>query len=173
MEGIRIVVFAVSLLSINLISSTSLLLAHLLSTMSSLLQPVTLGHTIELRNRICMGAMTRNRCVNDNKPTDAAVKHYADRERDGAGLIVSEGIFICPTGSEYLHPPVMWDQSHAQAWKKVTTAVHQEGGKIFFQAWHAGRWFLPCYSFPRLIRPSQAVANMIKCQCSKKRIILS
>ncbi|KAF1976296.1 FMN-linked oxidoreductase [Bimuria novae-zelandiae CBS 107.79] len=106
---------------------------------SPLLQPCTLGASIPLRNRICMGAMTRNRCIDNNKPTEASVRHYADRARDGAGLIVAEGIFIYFHGTDYLHAPVMFKEEHAHAWQKVTHAVHHEGGKIFFQAWHAGR----------------------------------
>ncbi|KAL4956374.1 hypothetical protein BDW69DRAFT_192499 [Aspergillus filifer] len=76
-----------------------------------------------------MGPMTRNRCVNDYKHDPAQVKHYADRARDGTGLIVNEGTF-----------PFMIDDQHASACKKVTGAVHEEGGKIFFKAWHAGRY---------------------------------
>ncbi|KAK0625611.1 N-ethylmaleimide reductase [Lasiodiplodia hormozganensis] len=107
--------------------------------MLSLLEPAVLGDSLSLRNRICMGAMTRNRCVDDNKPTEATVKHYATRARDGVGLIVAEGTFVYLNGAEWTHTPVMYDKSHAQAWKKVTDAVHSEGGKILFQPWHPGR----------------------------------
>lgn len=110
--------------------------------MSHILQPTTLGHTIPLRNRICMGSMTRNRCVDANKPTQSSVVHYADRARDGVGLIIAEGTFISPHGAEWPHAPVMYGSSHAAAWKVVTDAVHQEGGKIFFQPWHPGQCFL-------------------------------
>lgn len=33
----------------------------------------------------------------------------------------------------------MCDDGHAAAWEKVVDAVHQEGGKIYMQAWHVGR----------------------------------
>jgi 2,4-dienoyl-CoA reductase-like NADH-dependent reductase (Old Yellow Enzyme family) len=33
----------------------------------------------------------------------------------------------------------MYNADHAAAWKKVTSVVHDVGGKIFFQPWHAGR----------------------------------
>ncbi|KAL5335198.1 hypothetical protein BJX70DRAFT_330905 [Aspergillus crustosus] len=107
--------------------------------MPSLFDPVTLGSTISLRNRICMGSMTRNRCVDDSKPSDAHIKHYATRAREGAGLIVAEGTFVYLHGSEYPFAPMMFNQEHAKAWKKVTDAVHDEGGIIFFQPWHPGR----------------------------------
>ncbi|GLA30949.1 hypothetical protein AnigIFM63326_009384 [Aspergillus niger] len=107
--------------------------------MAELLEPVVLGDGIQLRNRICMGSMTRNRCTNGNKPTQVNVKHYADRARDGTGLIVAEGTFICPSGVEWPNAPVMYKDSHAEAWAKVTSEVHKVGGKILFQPWHPGR----------------------------------
>ncbi|KAL2785975.1 hypothetical protein BJX66DRAFT_347109 [Aspergillus keveii] len=107
--------------------------------MSELLEPVLLGDTISLRNRICMGSMTRNRCIDANKPTPASIKHYVDRARDGTGLIIAEGTFIGPHGAEWPYAPVMYKQEHADAWARVTSAVHDVGGKIFFQPWHAGR----------------------------------
>ncbi|TFK54622.1 FMN-linked oxidoreductase [Heliocybe sulcata] len=107
--------------------------------MSHLLQPIILGDSLELRNRIVMGSMTRNRNIDENKPTEASVTHYSVRARDGVGLIVAEGTFVYLNGAEWQYAPLMFDESHAQAWKKVTDAVHQEGGKIFFQPWHPGR----------------------------------
>jgi 2,4-dienoyl-CoA reductase-like NADH-dependent reductase (Old Yellow Enzyme family) len=85
-----------------------------------------------------MGALTRNRCIDNCKPTEASVKHYADRARDCTGLIVSEGIFVYLTGTDWVHAPVLFETEHAEAWKKVTDAVHMEGGKIYCQTWHAG-----------------------------------
>lgn len=108
------------------------------NTMAELLEPVVLGDGIQLRNRICMGTMTRNRCTNGNKPTQVNVKHYADRARDGTGLIVAEGTFIYPSGVEWPNAPVMYNDSHAEAWTKVTSEVHKVGGKILFQPWHPG-----------------------------------
>lgn len=107
--------------------------------MSNLLEPIVLGDTLDLRNRVCMGAMTRNRCTDDSKPTQASVKHYTDRAKDGAGLIIAEGIFISLHGTEWPDTPVMFDQSHAEAWKEVTDSVHREGGRIMLQPWHPGR----------------------------------
>ncbi|KAL4904128.1 hypothetical protein BDW74DRAFT_168566 [Aspergillus multicolor] len=86
-----------------------------------------------------MGSMTRNRCVNDAKPTSPSVRHYAERAADGVGLIVAEGTFIAPHGAEWPNAPVMFDQEHVRTWKKVTDEVHRVGGKMLFQPWHPGR----------------------------------
>lgn len=105
----------------------------------TLLEALDFSSTLSIRNRICMGSMTRNRNTDANKPTIAAVQYYSDRARNGAGLIVAEGTFISPTGSEWLDAPLMTTPFHAQAWRPVTDAVHLEGGAIFFQPWHEGR----------------------------------
>ncbi|RMJ07955.1 hypothetical protein CDV36_012442 [Fusarium kuroshium] len=102
------------------------------------LEPIMLGN-LKLRNRVCMGSMTRNRCTHDNKPTPASVEHYRARARDGVGLIIAEGTFVSINGSEWPHAPLMTLDEHADAWKNVTDAVHEEGGSIFFQPWHPGR----------------------------------
>ncbi|KAL4886099.1 hypothetical protein BJY04DRAFT_229270 [Aspergillus karnatakaensis] len=107
--------------------------------MSSLFDTVSLGGTVHLQNRITMGSMTRNRCVDNGKPGDEVVRLYATRAQDGAGLIIAEGIFTTFHGTDYPFAPMMFNQEHVQAWKAVTDAVHKEGGKIFFQPWHAGR----------------------------------
>ncbi|KAH7134475.1 hypothetical protein B0J13DRAFT_506984 [Dactylonectria estremocensis] len=107
--------------------------------MSSLLEPVVIGGKVPLRNRVVMGSMTRNRCFDDNKPGPAQVTHYADRAKHGTGLLVTEGTFVDWAGCDWEHSPYMITQDHADAWRKVTDAVHEAGGKIFFQAWHAGR----------------------------------
>ncbi|RAH76998.1 FMN-linked oxidoreductase [Aspergillus japonicus CBS 114.51] len=104
--------------------------------MPSLLEPVTVGGKLPLRNRVVMGSMTRNRCL-DRMPGPAQIKHYVDRARDGVGLIVSEGTFVDWTGCDWQWTPVMIEMEHAEAWRKVTDTVHEAGGKIFFQAWHA------------------------------------
>ncbi|KAF1986042.1 FMN-linked oxidoreductase [Aulographum hederae CBS 113979] len=101
--------------------------------------PYSIGGSIPLRNRIVMQSITRNRCVEDNMPGEAVIQHYVERARDGVGLIVTEGTFIWLNGAQWLHTPVMFNESHAKSWRKVTDAVHKEGAKIFFQAWHPGR----------------------------------
>ncbi|KAH7361825.1 flavoprotein NADH-dependent oxidoreductase [Plectosphaerella cucumerina] len=120
-------------------SPITLQLTFVRHTTASILQPCLLGDSLPLRNRICMGSMTRNRCVDDNKPTEASIVHYATRARDGAGLIVAEGTFIHLNGAGWPHAPLMSNSAHAQAWKQVTDAVHREEGKMFFQPWHPGR----------------------------------
>lgn len=108
--------------------------------MASLLEHVTIGSRLPLRNRLAMASMTRNRCVDDFKPGQAQVKHYADRARDGPGIIVSEGTLVDWAGMDWTHAPFMISEEHAEAWRAVVEAVHAEGALMYFQAWHPGMW---------------------------------
>lgn len=112
--------------------------------MSSLLEPLIIGKTLALRNRVSMASMTRNRCIDDFKPGPEVIKHYAERARDGVGLIVTEGTLIDWAGMSWQNIPYMMTEDHCEAWRKVVEAVHNEGGIIFMQAWHAGEFV----SFP-------------------------
>lgn len=105
--------------------------------MSALLQPTLIGRTLHLPNRITMSALTRNRNIDNLKPGPASVEYYAQRAT--AGLIISEGVLVCPLETPWPYAPAMCDDEHAAAWATVVDAVHAKGGRIFMQAWHVGR----------------------------------
>ncbi len=95
----------------------------------------TLG-TTRLANRIVMAPMTRSRAVN-NIPNKLMVKYYSDRAE--AGLIITEGVAPSPDALGYARIPGLFNIEQVNAWKKVTAAVHEKGGKIFVQLMHTGR----------------------------------
>lgn len=91
-----------------------------------------------LRNRIVLPPLTRSRSSQPgNIPNDLMATYY--RQRAGAGFMVTEGTQIEPRGQGYAWTPGIYSPEQIQGWKKVTTAVHAEGGVIFAQLWHVGR----------------------------------
>ena len=102
---------------------------------SKLFTPEKVG-SIELRNRIVMSPMTRSRAI-DNLPNDLMVEYY--KQRSGAGLIITEGTSPSPNGLGYARIPGIYSAQQVNGWKKVTSAVHHAGGKIFVQLMHTGR----------------------------------
>ena len=92
---------------------------------------------LPLANRIVMPPMTRSRAGAGDVATDMMADYYA--QRASAGLIISEGTQISQQGQGYAWTPGMYSEAQIAGWKKVTTAVHQAGGKIFAQLWHVGR----------------------------------
>ena len=111
---------------------------------------------IELRNRVVMAPMTRNRSIG-NIPGDIAVTYYAQRAE--AGLVITEGTSPSPNGLGYARIPGLFNASHVRAWKKVTDAVHGKGGRIFVQLMHTGRASHPANLPPgaRILAPSSVV----------------
>lgn len=102
---------------------------------SKLFSPATLG-TITLKNHVVMAPMTRSRAIN-NIPNDLMVEYYV--QRSGAGLIITEGTSPSPNGLGYARIPGIFSKEQVNGWKKVTTAVHVKGSKIFVQLMHTGR----------------------------------
>jgi len=107
-----------------------------MDTVEALFRPLEIGGTT-IRNRLAMAPMTRQRSTLSGVPTDLNVEHY--RQRASAGLIVTEGIYPSEMGKGYLFTPGLHNDAQAAGWKRVTDAVHGEGGAIFGQIMHVGR----------------------------------
>ncbi|MFL6157130.1 MAG: N-ethylmaleimide reductase [Marmoricola sp.] len=104
---------------------------------TSLFSPVTVG-SVELPNRILMAPLTRMRATApDDVPNDLMLEYY--RQRAGAGLIVSEGTQVSPIGKGYMDTPGIYSDEQVAGWRRITDAVHAEGGRIAAQLWHVGR----------------------------------
>ena len=101
-----------------------------------LFSPMTLGE-LELPNRLVMAPLTRLRSGQDGIPGPLVAEHY--RQRASLGLIVSEGTYPSPAGRSYPGQPGIVTPDQIAGWKKVTEAVHAEGGRIFAQIMHGGR----------------------------------
>lgn len=106
-----------------------------------LLEKLQMGD-IELKNRVIMAPMTRSRATNpENAPFDIHAEYY--KQRSSAGLIISEGAQISKKAVGYVNTPGIYSDAQVDGWKKVTEAVHENGGKIFIQLWHVGRMSHP------------------------------
>jgi N-ethylmaleimide reductase len=103
---------------------------------NNLFSPILFGD-LTLANRIIMAPLTRNRAGEGNVPQDMNVEYY--RQRAGAGLIISEGSQISASGVGYPRTPGIHSEAQVAGWKRVTDAVHNQGGRIFIQLWHTGR----------------------------------
>lgn len=104
--------------------------------MSSLYDPLTMGN-LQLKNRVFMAPLTRNRARPDGVPAAMAATYYS--QRASAGLIVTEATQISPMGKGYINTPGIHTEEQVAAWKQVVAAVHRAGGRIFLQLWHVGR----------------------------------
>ena len=124
--------------------------------MSLLFSGTTLG-PLALQNRLVMAPLTRSRAIG-NIPNELMVKYYA--QHASAGLIVTEGTSPSPNGLGYARIPGIYSAEQVAGWKRVTTAVHLLGAKIFVQLMHCGRVAHPL-NLPegaRILAPSAVAA---------------
>jgi N-ethylmaleimide reductase len=108
--------------------------------MATLFDPIQLGD-IAAKNRILMSPLTRGRSTSEHVPTDIMIDYY--RQRSGAGVIITEGTGVSRLGLGWPNAPGLWTDAQVEAWKPVTAAVHEAGGKIVAQIWHMGRLARP------------------------------
>lgn len=92
---------------------------------------------IHLKNRVLMAPMTRSRTIEGEVPSLMNAKYYA--QRASAGVIITEATQISKQAQGYADTPGIYTKEQIQGWRKVTDAVHSEGGKIILQLWHVGR----------------------------------
>ncbi|WP_181697874.1 NADPH-dependent 2,4-dienoyl-CoA reductase [Nocardia sp. GTS18] len=103
-----------------------------------LFEPLDLGHTT-LRNRVVMGSMhtgLEDRAWDTNK----LAAYFAERARGGVGLIITGG--YAPNRTGWLLPfgGKLTTKTEAYRHRRITKAVHDDGGKIAIQILHAGRY---------------------------------
>ncbi len=115
-----------------------------MSQYPNLLAPLDLGFTT-LKNRVLMGSMHTGL---EDRPWHfkQLAEYFAERARGGVGLIVTGGFApnrrgeLLPLGSR------LSNTLQIPMHKKVTSAVHEAGGKICLQILHAGRYGYTPYS---------------------------
>ncbi|MCL6690925.1 NADPH-dependent 2,4-dienoyl-CoA reductase [Pseudomonas sp. R3.Fl] len=103
-----------------------------------LLAPLRIG-PLQLRNRVVMGSMhtgLEDRLWDFGK----LAAYYRERARGGVGLIITGGFapnregWLLPLGSD------LTGSLQVPAHRRLTQAVHAEGGRILLQILHAGRY---------------------------------
>lgn len=113
-----------------------------------LFRPLEVGH-LTLPNRVLMGSMHTNL---EEAPGGFArlAAFYAERAREGVGLIVTGGIAPNPEGAVFEGASTLQHPEQVAEHREVVEAVHREGGRLCLQILHAGRY---AYT-PVLVAPS-------------------
>ncbi len=123
-----------------------------------------------LRNRIVMGSMhTGLEDLNDGYRKLAA--YFRERAKGGAGLIITGGIspnFVGRTSPFAASLNFPWQVSKH---RRITEAVHEEGGSIVMQILHAGRYAY--HPFPVAPSAIQSPISRFKPRALSKRGIES
>ena len=102
-----------------------------------LLAPITMGNRT-LRNRSLMGSMHTG--LEETGDWSRVAAFYAARARGGAGLIVTGGMAPNREGGVFPGAAGLFTENDIANHRRVTEAVHAEGGNIVMQILHAGRY---------------------------------
>jgi 2,4-dienoyl-CoA reductase (NADPH2) len=108
-----------------------------MSAYPQLLSPITLSG-VRLRNRSLMGSMHTG--LEETGDWARVAAFYAARARGGAGLIVTGGMAPNPEGGVFPGAAGLYTARDIANHRRVTDAVHAEGGHIAMQILHAGRY---------------------------------
>ncbi|MFZ1703341.1 MAG: NADPH-dependent 2,4-dienoyl-CoA reductase [Saprospiraceae bacterium] len=104
----------------------------------NLFTPLDIGATI-LPNRFLMGSMHTNLEEVKNGFERASV-YYAERAKNGVGLIVTGGISPNEAGWVGPHSAKLTNYDEVKKHQLISKAVHDVGGKICMQILHSGRY---------------------------------
>jgi len=104
-------------------------------------RPGAIG-TLRLPHRIVMGAMHLNLETADDGG-EALAAFYAERAKAGAALIVTGGTAISPAGAGGPGYGVIGNRTDMAVLSAAARSVHDHGGRIALQLFHAGRYAPP------------------------------
>ncbi|TLF51541.1 NADPH-dependent 2,4-dienoyl-CoA reductase [Halomonas urmiana] len=119
-----------------------------MSAYPQLFRPLRVGH-LTLPNRVLMGSMHTNL---EEAPGgfERLAAFYAERTREGVGLIVTGGIAPLTEGAVFQGAATLERSDQLADHRRVVEGVHEAGGRICLQILHAGRY---AYT-PELVAPS-------------------
>lgn len=101
-------------------------------------EPIEIGK-LRLKNRLVVSAMVTNYCNADGTPTEKYIAYHEHKARGGWGLIITEDYAIAPNAGGFVKLPGLWSDSQIEPHRELTRRIHEAGGKIAVQIYHAGR----------------------------------
>ena len=105
--------------------------------MSKLFEKLKL-RDVEFRNRLWVSPMCQYSSV-DGMPTDWHLVHLGTRAVGGAGLVMVEATAVSPEGRISPDDSGIWSDAHAEAFKRITKFIKEQGAVAGIQLAHAGR----------------------------------
>ena len=105
----------------------------------ALFSPIKL-RGLELKNRVVLPGMNTKMVKNKHDVADDLAIYHGVRAAGGCALNIVEPACICPETHAYLYLG-LYTEHHRDELKKVTKAIHDNGGLACVQIWHGG--FVP------------------------------
>ena len=105
----------------------------------ALFSPIKL-RGLELKNRVVLPGMNTKMVKNKHDIAEDLAAYHAARAAGGCALNIVEPACVCPETHAYLYLG-LYTEHHRDELKKVTKAIHDNGGLACVQIWHGG--FVP------------------------------
>lgn len=105
---------------------------------TKLFSPITIGN-MTLKNRLVTTAMESCYCDNEGMITQRYIDYVVARAKGGWGMQTTELTSVSKNGRAFYRCCELWDDKFISGHKKMTDAVHANGGKICIQLAHGGR----------------------------------
>ncbi len=136
--------------------------AETLPAFEHVFRPGQIG-PLALKHRIVMGSMHLGlEGLDDDGRALAAF--YAERARGGAGLIVTGGSAVSRVGAAGRNYSFINDDADRSKLARVADAVHEAGGRILLQLFHAGRYALPAAFGLQPVAPSPLYSPLVRAE---------
>ena len=118
---------------------------------------------LSLEHRIVMGSMHLGlEALDDDGRALAAF--YGERARGGAGLIVTGGSAVSRVGAAGRNYSFINDDADRARLERVADAVHEAGGLVLLQLFHAGRYAIPSAFDLQPVAPSPVYAALVRAE---------
>ncbi len=105
--------------------------------MAQLFMPLQL-RGITIRNRVWVSPMCQYSAT-DGVPNDWHLVHLGSRAVGGAGLVMAEATAVTPEGRISYGDTGLWNDTQADAFKRITSFIRAQGAVPAVQLAHAGR----------------------------------
>ena len=90
---------------------------------------------LELKNRVVLPGMNTKMVKNKHDIAEDLAAYHAARAAGGCALNIVEPACVCPETHAYLYLG-LYTEHHSEELKKVTKAIHDNGGLACVQIWH-------------------------------------
>lgn len=106
--------------------------------MRKLFTPIKIGN-MEVKNRFMLAPMENGLAHFGGEVSERLINFFVDRTKKGVGLIITGSISVSPEGSGLPTQLALYDDKFVYGLTKMVDSVHNAGGKIGAQIYHAGR----------------------------------
>jgi len=109
-----------------------------MSKLEYIFQPIQVKDVI-IRNRVVMAPMNNDYASPKGEVTSQVIDYFAERAKGGVGAIITSAAAVDARAKKRVGELCIYSDDFIDGLKDLTTAVHNEGAKIFLQIIHVGR----------------------------------